>query len=195
MPRPRVPRDEIRSALSEGLRAEEVADRCGCSRRTVARVIAEIRRERAEGQSILGLDVPAATVADLHRRWIAIAGACQSQIAGELRAGRPANHCAYTGGVATQRALECQRYLDQHRGLPETVPEDEEERAAALKQIAYRKAKAGSGTGLSEALKAAQRDTKVLIAWQDPPPPEEAEDRGNGRSEAPAPAPGAATDM
>ena len=53
---------------------------------------------------------------------------------------------AIQAGIASQRAVECQKYLDQGKGLPETLPEDDDAARRAVMQAWWLTARGGGQT-------------------------------------------------
>ena len=158
MGRPRIDRAPIRAALRDGQSPRQVADSLGVSLSTVRRIAADDSDTApTECESIQ----------DLLAQWLVLAATAQSRALEEVLEGGAGNALAYTAGVASQRALDLQRYIDTHEGIPDELPDDPQEQQEQLRRLAYRRARGGAASGLRDALEAAQRDTRIELVWAD----------------------------
>lgn len=188
MARKRFPRELILDLVRQGVPVTDVAKRLGISRQTVHTAIREARVEVAEGKVPAGLarpkrrakangsssaatgeaapETPDESVPErLLERLTGLARKAMDKLEGQLDEGRPGNAYAYTAAILTQRAVECQRYMDQRWGVPKELPEDQRERDQVLQRIAYRRALGGSASGLREALAAVAKDSRIEVVW------------------------------
>ncbi len=144
----------LRLLKEEGLTQAEVAERLGISRMTVVRAVKEARLAAMPLEqrypvppnlSPRALPVePRSRLAAIRDGWLSIAERTQEKLLKLARAGKANTPLNIQAGVASQRAAELVNLLDEGFGLPEQLPENDEDARRLVMQLWWQTARHGS---------------------------------------------------
>jgi hypothetical protein len=143
-----------RDLIAEGFTPWDVARKLDLSEAAVKRGLKpkqkkpRPQRDPASGLAVPpGVDLspdPVARLRAIRNGWLDLAEAGQAELRRRAADGETSNMHTYAAGISTVNALKAQQYLDRGYGLPEELPEDDEEARRLVLQVWYRHAKNGS---------------------------------------------------